>query len=570
MYKLFFLFFLVMVFSVNSFASTSPFSDVPQGHWAYNALNMLSKAGIVNGYKNGVFNGSKLVTRYELALVLAKSLETLKKHPQLLKTISSSNSKNILKLSNEFGDELSLLGMRCNKLKSELSEIKDNISSLKTDVKEISATRIVPNKKLHISGDSTTKYVSINYDDSTLADFASFYNQEYIEQRIALNFSAKINEGVRGFVRLERYGDWNTSNGDWNAGIVGQGTQGTRSDTGFRTSMALVDITSLKNIDLIRIGRQPVRIGNLLNVSGTYDGIIINKTLFDDPFYMLTVGSFKFNNTNAAVGWTGTTDNLGLDLNFLSVKGDYDDKFIYELYYARQENMQGGLLPNLTNKYNTASTVTEDAMGNSSWLGLSINYNLNDQTEFIGEFSRKSWENTVDLDGNGSGESDDTGFLCGVNYHPDYKNILKVHFMKYNDFFTSIGVTGGSIIRRAEAMGYWKDFYEWILDYNHEFDAQNRLTFRYEDINDDSTLLAGQNADDRNVYTAIYKYLYKPNTNFTLTYRFINTAADSTYSVSPAALGQDSGYIANSVISSLTSDTISDLYQLNLQMDINF
>ena len=35
-------------------AANNPFTDVPEGHWAYNSINKLVDAGIVEGYNNGL------------------------------------------------------------------------------------------------------------------------------------------------------------------------------------------------------------------------------------------------------------------------------------------------------------------------------------------------------------------------------------------------------------------------------------------------------------------------------------------------------------------------------------
>lgn len=58
-------------------AAAGPFADVPAGHWAYNALEQLSEAGLVDGYPAGFFSGSRRLTRYEVALSVAKALERL-------------------------------------------------------------------------------------------------------------------------------------------------------------------------------------------------------------------------------------------------------------------------------------------------------------------------------------------------------------------------------------------------------------------------------------------------------------------------------------------------------------
>ena len=53
--------------------AANPFSDVPAGHWAYDSVNKLAAAGIVDGYGNGTFGGDRLMTRYEMAQIAANS-----------------------------------------------------------------------------------------------------------------------------------------------------------------------------------------------------------------------------------------------------------------------------------------------------------------------------------------------------------------------------------------------------------------------------------------------------------------------------------------------------------------
>lgn len=54
-------------------SSDNPFTDVPEGHWAYNSINKLVDAGIVEGYNNGHYGGDRLITRYEMAQIVAKA-----------------------------------------------------------------------------------------------------------------------------------------------------------------------------------------------------------------------------------------------------------------------------------------------------------------------------------------------------------------------------------------------------------------------------------------------------------------------------------------------------------------
>lgn len=51
------------------------FSDLPENHWAYEAVEKLVAAGIMTGYTDGTFQGKNTLNRFEIAVMLAKLLD---------------------------------------------------------------------------------------------------------------------------------------------------------------------------------------------------------------------------------------------------------------------------------------------------------------------------------------------------------------------------------------------------------------------------------------------------------------------------------------------------------------
>lgn len=51
------------------------FPDVPENHWAYEYIGRLAAAGIIEGYPDGMFNGHRMMSRYEFAAMLYRALE---------------------------------------------------------------------------------------------------------------------------------------------------------------------------------------------------------------------------------------------------------------------------------------------------------------------------------------------------------------------------------------------------------------------------------------------------------------------------------------------------------------
>ena len=89
--------------------AANPFSDVPAGHWAYDAVNKLAAEGVVTGYPDGTYGGDKLMTRYEMAQIVAKAM---------------ANGANVDKLAAEFADELDSLGVRVANLEKKADNVK--------------------------------------------------------------------------------------------------------------------------------------------------------------------------------------------------------------------------------------------------------------------------------------------------------------------------------------------------------------------------------------------------------------------------------------------------------------
>ena len=48
------------------------FTDVPETHWAYKAIDELSDKGIITGYEDGTFKPDEYITRAEVAALIAR------------------------------------------------------------------------------------------------------------------------------------------------------------------------------------------------------------------------------------------------------------------------------------------------------------------------------------------------------------------------------------------------------------------------------------------------------------------------------------------------------------------
>ena len=89
--------------------AANPFSDVPAGHWAYDSVAKLAAAGVIDGYPDGQFDGDHLMTRYEMAQIVAKAM---------------AKGADVDMLAAEFADELDTLGVRVANLEKKQDAVK--------------------------------------------------------------------------------------------------------------------------------------------------------------------------------------------------------------------------------------------------------------------------------------------------------------------------------------------------------------------------------------------------------------------------------------------------------------
>lgn len=165
---------LTVAFAVPALAaSANPFSDVPANHWAYDAVNKLAQAGVVDGYADGTFKGDKTMTRYEMAQIVAKTMN---------KSLNADQQGTVDELSQEFAAELNNLGVKVDSLQEQVDDM------------------------VKVSGDARVRYFAAE-DAGDNTDF-----------RARVNFDGKISDNLKFNARLTS-GNMNYDGGNGDAGI---------------------------------------------------------------------------------------------------------------------------------------------------------------------------------------------------------------------------------------------------------------------------------------------------------------------------------------------------------------
>ncbi len=125
----------VMMLAVVAPVFAQPFADVPAEHWAFDAIAELAAKGILEGFPDGTFKGDRAMTRYEMAMALARILARIEaiKIPPPPKIpppeVTRADVDRLTRLLNEFRAELSALGVRITAVEEELAALRTRVNA---------------------------------------------------------------------------------------------------------------------------------------------------------------------------------------------------------------------------------------------------------------------------------------------------------------------------------------------------------------------------------------------------------------------------------------------------------
>ncbi|MEW5867529.1 MAG: S-layer homology domain-containing protein [Bacillota bacterium] len=116
---------LLMAWSASG--ATNPFADVPKGHWSYAALAEFAGLGLIEGYSEDAFRGERVITRYEMAWIIARLGDRLRT-PAGPPSVSSSPGGSAALSGSPGGGQLSpaLLSLKQREL---LVRLQDEFAS---------------------------------------------------------------------------------------------------------------------------------------------------------------------------------------------------------------------------------------------------------------------------------------------------------------------------------------------------------------------------------------------------------------------------------------------------------
>ena len=206
--------------------AANPFSDVPAGHWAYDSISKLAAAGVIEGYGDDTFRGDRLMTRYEMAQIVARAM---------------AKGANVDKLAAEFADELEKLNVRV----AALEKKSDNV-------------KITGEIRYHYKHQKNTNYNDKRYSETGL--------------RSRLYFTGKVNDNWNYVGRIQNQ-QWfhHSDHDDW----------GNKGDEGTEFNIAKLE-GRLGGVNVIA-GRDDDVFANGYIYDGEHDAI---KLSYGDKWYV--------------------------------------------------------------------------------------------------------------------------------------------------------------------------------------------------------------------------------------------------------------------------------------------
>lgn len=104
------------------------FPDVPENHWAKDAVAALAAKGLVEGYPDGTFKGDRAATRWETAMIVARLLAKMEQAHATFAT--KAELDELRKLVNALREELDALGVRVTNLEENVARIDKRVTEL--------------------------------------------------------------------------------------------------------------------------------------------------------------------------------------------------------------------------------------------------------------------------------------------------------------------------------------------------------------------------------------------------------------------------------------------------------
>lgn len=145
-------------------ATAAEMTDLPPEHWAFKAIQQLvERYGVMEGFPDATFRGTKTVTRYELAAALTRVMQKMDQvsggvPAAIAAPVASADAATVAQLRVEFKKELEDLDTRMKKNEDDLKSLTDKLAKMVT-VKG-SVNTILADETLDVGRDRVNPYIA--------------------------------------------------------------------------------------------------------------------------------------------------------------------------------------------------------------------------------------------------------------------------------------------------------------------------------------------------------------------------------------------------------------------------
>lgn len=120
---------LCLLFCLSVPALSAPlFPDVPEDHWARDAVATLAARGLVEGYPDGTFKGDRAASRWEVAMIVARLLARMEAEHATF--AAKADLEEVRKLAAALRQELDALGVRVTNLEEATGRLDQRVADL--------------------------------------------------------------------------------------------------------------------------------------------------------------------------------------------------------------------------------------------------------------------------------------------------------------------------------------------------------------------------------------------------------------------------------------------------------
>ena len=128
-----------------SLGAAQSFPDVPQGHWAGDAVSRITQLGIITGFPDGTFRGNEAFTRYQAALVISRLIDLLNQNIASSQAMTEADIAALRAAIGELAAELDALGSRLSNVEqtkadqAEVDALRDQVAALTAELEALRA-----------------------------------------------------------------------------------------------------------------------------------------------------------------------------------------------------------------------------------------------------------------------------------------------------------------------------------------------------------------------------------------------------------------------------------------------